>query len=458
MSPIRFFICCVLVARASHCLASDSAVTFSRPVVFPASAEEELLAVALDSDVYAGTAGQLSNVRLLDAEGRSIAYLLRKVQTIRSAKVETDWTAKKLEGQPREDGGLEIIVRLEKDDPQVTGLTLITQLKDFEQRVRVYSSSEEDQWEPAGEETLIFDYSRFLDVRQTTVRFPKTGDRNFRIVVDNVTAVQESELLELTRRLRGADETEREEQVTIQRRPFRIDRIDFLSDFLRQQSAGNKKVDYPIGNMRIEKNTDDQQTIIHLESNRDPLTSFRLQTPDKNFSRRVTVEVPHQQGVRTSWHNIGESILSRIDFKGFKQEDLLVEFSESRHDSYRLVIHDRDSPSIEVTGVEAMGNVYELLFLASPETDYQLVYGNDEDSRLPQYDTAAIEQLLAKGFQPKQAQLGSQGQETSSPAAFRWLDVFNNRIVLFSAIGLLMVVLVWCLYQAAKRVDNFPNE
>jgi hypothetical protein len=321
----------------------------------------------------------------------------------------------------------------------------------------VFSSPTGEQWETLGEESVIFDYSRYMDVRRDSVRFKETLDRHFKIVIDNVTAEQESELLALTRRLRGNEETEREEQVTIRRRPFRIERIDFWREDQQERSTGDKKTDYPISKFRVEQDPEKQQTIVLIDTTREPLTSLELQTPEANFSRRAAVEVEEKRGVQTSRQKIGEDTLSRIDFKSLQREELGITFSESRQKTYRLVIDNRDSPPLRVEGIQASGNVYEILFLASPNTRYQLVYGSTT-AESPQYDTAAIRRVLGEGFQPAQAELGPVGPGGGPPGAFQWSNLLNNKRLLFGGIVLLVIVLAWGLYQAVKRFDELPSK
>ena len=93
---------------------------------------------------------------------------------------------------------------LADSDPQPNGLSLITPLKNFEQQVRVLTSTDGQLWEPPVAQTMIFDYSRFMDVRNDKVSFEPTARRHFRIIIDDVTAEQQSDLMELTRRLHGA--------------------------------------------------------------------------------------------------------------------------------------------------------------------------------------------------------------------------------------------------------------
>jgi len=188
-------------AAAGPALAAEPAFQFSKEIQSPALKQEELLAVPLDSDVFAATQEGLADVRVLDGEGNPVPYLLRQAQTTRARRVRKTWPARNFSARPLDDGGLEITVELDKDDPHPNGLTLVSPLTNFEQRVRVEASADGEQWEPAGNETLIFDYSRYMDVRRDGVSFPETAKRHFRIVIDDVTVEQESELLALTRRL-----------------------------------------------------------------------------------------------------------------------------------------------------------------------------------------------------------------------------------------------------------------
>jgi hypothetical protein len=454
---IRTLICLVSALGVSSTLASEPSFQFSREITPPQLTQDELLAVTLDTSVFAATEAGLPDMRLHDGQGGAVAYLLRKAQATRTVTVRKTWSSRQPDARPLEGGGLEITVELKEDDPQPTGLSLVSRLKDFEQRVHVFSSPTGEQWETLGEESVIFDYSRYMDVRRDSVRFQETPDRHFRIVIDNVTAEQESELLALTRRLRGNEETGREERVTIRRRPFRIERIDFWREDEQERSTGDKKTDYPISKYRVEQDPEKQQTIVLIDASREPLTSLELQTPEANFSRRAAVEVEKKRGVQTSWQSVGAATLSRIDFKSLQREELGITFPESRQKTYRLVIDNRDSPPLQVEGIQASGNVYEILFLASPNASYQLVYGSTT-AESPQYDTAAIRRVLGEGFQPARAELGPVVPVGGPPGEFQWSNLLNNKRLLFGAIVLLVIVLAWGLFQAVKRFDNLPDD
>ena len=246
-----------------------------------------------------------------------------------------------------------------------------------------------------------------MDARSDTVTLPH-HNRYFRIVIDNVTQELESQLMELTRRLRGDAEAHRDERLVIERRPFRVDHVKSSPDAVQEHFTGDRQVSYPVGGFQVETNAEDQQTIIHVDSRREPLTSFKLVTSSHNFSRHAQVQVERSRGVEKTWQSIGDANLSRLDFRNLKREELTITFPESRETAYRIVIDNRGSPPLEVTGVEAQGDQYQAIFLASStDQPLELLYGS-ATAQQPDYDTAAITASLAANYQPVTATLGKQ--------------------------------------------------
>lgn len=448
----------VCLGAGAPALADEPAFRFGREVKPPPLKQEELLAITLDSDVFAATQAGLADVRLHDADGKAVPYLLRKRQTTRARAVRTTWPARDPTARPLDDGGLEITVHFEDDDkrPHPNGLTIVSPLRNFRQRVRVFTSADGERWEPTGEETVIFDYSRYMDVRNDSVSFPETGRRHFRIVIDDVTVEQESDLLAFTRRLQGDKELERTEQATLDRRPFRIERIDFWREVQQDRVTGDEKTAYPVAEHRVTEDREQHRTTIEVDTRRQPMTSLELETPDRNFSRHAVVEVEVVQGVTKNWKKIGEGTLSRVDFKNLKRDELAIAFPESRPAHFRIIIENRDSPPLVVSGIKAEGNVYELLYLAAPDRHDQLVYGSEEAERAT-YDTAAIEELLRNGFQPSPAELGPEAATAVRPAPFRWSKLLNNPFLVGGVVAVLVMALGWALYGAARRMDKMPG-
>lgn len=445
----------VCLVATTVTFATEPSLRFQKEISSSKKPDESLVAVVLDADVYASTQVGLADLRVQDTEGATLPFFLRKSQELVSKPVRRKtWTAANPSLRPLESGGLEITLELGEGDARPNGLSIITPLRNFEQRVRIFTSTDGMDWESSGAETVIFDYSRYMDVRSDSVPFVASPRRHIRVVIDDVTSEQESELMELTRRLRGTGESDRTERVTIDRRPFRIDRIEFYDETSQQSVIGDRKLNYPIAGFAVAEDQKTHQTIVSIDTRREPLTSFKLDSPSKNFSRSCVIEVQEQQRTQILWRQIGSATLSRIDFKNLQREQLTVSFPETRQAHYRLVIENRDSPPLTVNGVIAEGNVYELVYFTPKNKSCRLAYG-DLEAKAPDYDTAAIQALLTERFSPEVVTLGNE-VKLSGTKSVGWnvSHLLNDPRLLTMIIGILVIGLGWGLYSAVKRLDN----
>lgn len=447
-----------VLASTSVTVAAEPVWQATRPIEPAEFTGEQIISVRLDAEAFKLVREDLVDLRVLDSESKPVAFVVRTPQMTRPETVRRRWTANDRTVKPLDSGGLEVVITLGKDDPAPGGLTLVTPLQNFEQRVQVFTSVDGSQWEPAAEQA-IYDYTRYMDARNVSISIPATDRRHFRVVIDNVTAEQESELLELTRQLQGGDVTGSQERVTIERRPFRIDRIEFWRDEVQQNASGPLQVPYPVENFSVEQVTDKKQTHVLIETSREPLTSFALGSTSRNFSRRAEVQVESSRGKEAEWTTIGSGTLAKIDLPKHQRNEMTLRFSKTTAPRYRIVIENLDSPAIEVTGIEAQGPAVEAVFLAKAGEKYQLAYG-EEKAEAPHYDTAAIEAAVSSGTVPVAATLGAVAISTAAPIVepFSFKDALNNPKVLIPVILVLVVVLGWGLYRAAKHVETLPPE
>jgi len=448
--------------------ADGPALKFVKPIVVSPLEKEELIAAPLDGDVYESTRGGLPDVRVLDAAGASVPYLIRKSVSTRDETSREFWPPRnKSSATPLENDGLEITLNLDPKEPFPHGVRLISPLKNFEHRVRVELSTDGHAWQPLTDDGLIFDYARYIDVRNDLVHWnasPNADDvtaepaagappRRIRITIDNVTDEQESQLLELTRRLRGADATQISERLTLDRRPFRIDRIEFWRDQVRHRVNGEILAPCPLTDFQIATDAKTKQSHITVHSRRQPVALLTLVTPDRNFSRRASVAIhPSPTG---PWHDIGSETVSRIDFRSLNRSELKISLPETRETEYRVSIENRDSPPLDVTAVTAEGPIYEVVFLGEPRSEYRLTYGG-RDVPAPDFDLVTLKASLDAGYAPLAARLGEQGVLSEEAVVGqsllgRWL---NDTRLFTLVIGVLVVLLGIVLYQASRRVSS----
>lgn len=432
------------------CVAADApGFRWQRDVELPEITETTAVAVPLDEPFYAATRDRWPDVRLYDSKGDIVSFLIRPAKGTKTRTDRHSWAAEQTAARVEPEGGLVVELALREKEPPPTGIRIVTPLRDFEHQVRVESSADGTTWVSAGPPGVIFDYSRFVDARNDTVPFTAGDHRRFRFSISDVTAEQESQLLELHRRLQGGRETNRTERTTIARRPFRVDRVDFYRDEVRSQATETRMNTYEPTRFTQTEDEKEHQTLVAIVAGRQPVTAITVQTDDKNFSRSVTIEsVFKNAGELRKAETLGT--LTRFAVGSLQRDELTLKIPESRATRYRLLIENGDNLPLAISGIGLSGPLYELLFLASPMEKYRLDYGSP-DAEPGRLDTAALEAVLNEGPPKFTGTLADARENLSAPLA-RWRP-WNDPNVLISAIVLLTLLLGWGLWRASRRMD-----
>lgn len=454
MRNLIFLIACGLAATAH---AADE--RFSKPISLPEFAGEELVAVPLDSDIYAASGSDFSDLRIVTADKKEVAYVIRRVQAKRSRTERQAWIATDLQLKPLDDGGLEITFRsnLDRHPQPPQGIVFHSPLTNVEHHVKIEASTDGENWQTLVEDGLIFDYSQFMDVRNLALDLKVPEDEkpsHYRVTIADVTQEQHSQLLELSRNVQGGAETDRTERTVINRQPFRIDRIELWHDKVVRDVSIDAEVEYPLELSKIETDDKVKQTYVYLTSDREPLTEINLETPDRNFSRNARIEIPVDAGAKRSWVMIATAPLSRLDFRTLKRESLKLNFSETRSEEYRVVIENRDSPPLEITDAKARGYIYQAVYLADAAGKYEINYGGILSA--PNYDTVVLDTSLKGDFKPLTATLGPQSvtEMLPEPAKPFMERILNDTWLLSLLIGVLVLILAFGLYRATRNLDQ----
>lgn len=430
---------------------------YSNPIETSAATEDEVFAVPLNSEIYAATRDGFPDLRVLDATGLAIPTLIRPATETRTTTVRKAWTAANPALKPIGKEGLEIRFTLLPEDPIPVGLRIVTPLQNFEQHVRILATADGVE-STLVESVLIFDYSQFMDVRRTEIALPATTAREYRVLIDALTTDQESQLLELTRSMSGDSEENRSERTTIQRRPFRIDRIELWTEQAEQSHQSPATQLWPVTDVKVTKDVESKQTIVEFSSRREPLTSLKVQTSSRNFSRRAVVQVPKVSGKEITWHPIAEATISNISLRNLNEEHVQISLPETRQETYRIVIENNDNRELVIDGVEAAGHRHEVVFLKAPDTTCSLICGS-ATAETPQFDLASLQTALDRKLGPIAATLGPQTQlaVTETPEPVDAKSLINNPIVLGGIVGVLVIALGWGLFQASRRIDQMPS-
>ncbi len=454
----------------SHLHAEDEALTllgWEKSIEILNNEQEEIIAVPVDSEVYNETQQGLADLRIVDNNGQTVPYLLRKQTEQKGKTVRHTWRASNLSINPGLENGLDIRFMLKEDDPQPDGLKVVTPLTNFEQRVQVYAVDSNGEETLLVEDGLIFDYAQYIDIRKTDIALPQTKARTFRIVITTPTAAQESQLLDLTSHIQNERTIRKTERFTIERRPFRIDQLEFWSERIVVSNQTEKTQEYKIVDFSVSEDKEHKLSIIDIHTLREPLTSFIINTPSRNFSRAVEVFVIKDKVDQptpfptkdVSPQNIASSMLTRIDFRELQEEHLSIAFPSNRDSHFQIRIHNKDNSPLEFESVTARGQIDELVFLALPQHQYKLLYGS-EDTEPAAYDVAALQlavaQLQTEEDQLVMASLGDSTKRniTIPDQPFNLQFLLNSPLIIGGIGAVLTLLLGVLLYKASHLIDK----
>ncbi len=448
----------VSTLAAFSCFAGGRGFRFTRPIELRSS-REELVEAELDAPVFAHTRNGFPDLRVLDGNGEEIPFLLEKRQRAMVSYADERRPAKVRSLKERQDNAIEVLAAPVWPNGRPAWppawLEIHTPLKNYEKRISVWGIDETGRSFLLADEQPIFDYSRFMDVRNERILLASDGVPfpTYRIVVNDVTDIKASALVQFTRSTSDSASDSEMVRTVFRRRDFRIDRLRFGRTARR--ASGVRPVTAPreVGVVSIEENEAEKRTEIVLTAAGQPLTGLRLQTGSRNFVRAVEVqaEVPGQ--VTAPWRTLGRGTVQNISFRGIERKNLQVSFPETRADRYRLIVENHDSPPLDFTAVEGVGPVYRVLFLAAPGKQLRLAYGS-RASEQPVYDPGLLITLRREtGREIVAAALGEVRE--NEDFGQEWLpgDLLASPLALGLAVALVVAVLAWGIAKGLQGVE-----
>ena len=444
---------------------------FYKKVERAPSKQEGIASFTLDSEIYANTRNGLADLRIYDETGAETPFQLETVFKNREEKARRNFEMVVVGLRP-EGNAMEIHLRLPDSAGEANGLIFATPLRNYERKVSISGSTDGKKWEPLVSNEIIFDYSQYMDISSRDILLPKNTCREFKITVTDLTVESESPFRALSKTFVDAKEERKVELTVLERRPFRINGI---SGWKEEQIKAISLTTLPLAGMQIVEDTTEKQTLITVRTHREPLMRLTVETPSRNFSRRITVRVAAPKGPSTSgakpatrlggsegkkeWLTIAEGTIENISFLEQKTEKVSIDFPERREDEFQIVIHNEDNPRLEITGVRAEGSTLRSVFLAQAGRTYRAFYGSD-NAEAPKYDAGQVIANLLKNNQPMAVGLGKQ---TDNPdfvfkATPSKRGILDNWLFLGTAIGIMVIFLGWSLFLAGRRLESLPPE
>jgi hypothetical protein len=443
----------VICGTALASTASPDASRFLHTIDTAAMQQEEIAAVTLPPFVWDQTDGQ-PILFILDQANQPVPYLLRRATTARSRTVRNRAPATMTQLREHPGNRIELEIELDAKAPAPTLLEVSTPLRNFERHISIAGITPDGTAIPLVEDGLIYDYTRFADVRSCEIALPENPYRTYRLLIHDTTDEHPVLQRSIQRSLTGNEEQGRTEQFTVTERPFRIDAVNLYAEREEKTDTMEREALMELKSWVAELDAKRQQTVIEIETFNTPLNGIVIETREANFSRQATVFIPRKEAGREQWHRIGQGQISRTSFRGALSETRKVTFPRTHTRRIRVLIDNHDNAPLPIENIQGAAPIWQALFIAQPGSTYRLLHGSNR-GMAPRYDTASIERLLARGIKPSEAPLATAIENPDYQAtAPQVVAYISPRTAFIAGIIIMTAVLAWGLFRAARGIPN----
>ncbi len=216
-----------------------------------------------------------------------------------------------------------------------------------------------------------------------------------------------------------------------------------------------QEFDYKTGRVpagvNISEDVQGRQTIIDIEMNREPVTSFTFDTPSVDFERSVRVMIP----------GIDEyEVLAASDIYHRSNEDGLdslmsVSFDEQRSMIFRITIDNEEQPPLEIGSIQYSCPVHRLIYQGLEGESYQLFWGSSVVGP-PSYSVSDIENLVSSGEPMRRARVGRGfANPQYAPGQHSDVEQDTGSSLLPAALFLVIIlVLVFVFLKSGRHKDT----
>lgn len=299
-----------------------------------------------------------------------------------------------------------------------SAVEVMTPDTDFSRQVQVLGSPDGKNWNTLRKDGVIFDVSRTEKLRHTRISFPQTGFRYLALkIADN-----------------GAQ-------------PLAISDVRVLQE---GQSSGQT---YTISAMidQPEINASRQESSIVIRMKRVfPLDRLKLATAERNFQRRVEVQIKGRTG---EWERWTTGTIFSIDSPTMHESQLVIDMPEVAAREFRLQFRNLDSPPLPVSTVNGEGFRRLLIFKQPDDRKLFLFWGNPL-AQPPSYDLAGVIAKQELGRLPiaRLGQARPNGKFAGNDARLPFTERYRH--LLYFVVTLAIAGLVFLQYRVLRRVGQ----
>lgn len=406
----------------------------------------------ITEDIYQVLNREQSNLRIIDSNGIETPFLIRTKTGERPVDEYKSIPFKKLSFNKLPDNQIEI--EMEKDsgkdyhNRKVSCINISSSMQNFEKNVTIWSSGNRTDWTLLAGNRPIFDYSKFIDIRNSRVSFPPTDTNYFRIRISNISEKQESPFTHLSSTIKSGAEISATQSSSFTRADFRIDEITFYEKTTRTVKDEPVRQIYKASDFSV--NEKKQETLITFSTEKAPITKINLLISTPFFHRRFTAETSDDG---KTWRTVHTGVISCASTDSDTADNRSITLPcATRATQWRITINNNDSPPLGITGLEVEGETREVIFYCDKSGIYRTIYGAEASTR-PVYDIVQVlPQAEKNGFVSYSA--GIQQNNPDYRAKPHSLFFLSRHTIMTIAVILMIVVLGWLIARTVKNIEQ----
>jgi Protein of unknown function (DUF3999) len=376
----------------------------------PLTPGDGLAVVKLDREVYIGSS--LSDM-LIIRDGEVVPFVVRTAGVLEDL---IPVGAPLLDRGVIPGVGVQFTIHL-KSRQEHDSIFLLTDEKNFRQRVRVETSQNGLRWAVARDDGAIFNFSQDgREFSSTVIGYPVSTRSFLRVTIF------------------GWTKTDAVKGVTVDRKDTRPAPYEVYSTLTPQ----------------IWQDTETKSTVVTVDQGVTglPVSRVRIETSSPQFQRALVIETSDDGN---TWQYLSQGSIARLPGPEFTEESLVEPASGARR-YLRLRIYNRDDQPIQIGHIFLEGLSSELRLLASSPGTYWLYYGNPAAMRLPEYDLSAV--LSRRSLQETAWTLGPQEPNPlfrpPTPPKKPWSE--QHPAILYTVLGGAVLALGIATFRFAARL------
>lgn len=339
---------------------------YVKAIILPADLQHEgLVEIVPDREVFAGSAAGQADLRLIADEDTEVPY---KLEISKAECQRTSFPVVLRDKRYVPEQYTTFIADLGRTGILHNEIEFPTSSANFHRTAVVETSNDGTTWTKVAEGT-VYDFTmkeQNFTARSTRVGYPDSTARYLRVKIGD-----------------GEGPVE----------------IAGASVFYTKETPA-REVQWPATILSTSRDTSLRNTLVEIDLGTPGIPSYRLalEIPEVNFYRQIDLQVSADREV---WRTVlSQSAIYAYDTPKFVGSNLVISYPETASRYLRLIIHDEDSPPLNIQDLDVWGLRHRLVFSADPSHSYQLYYGNME-AQQPSYDIERIFPYLVTNELPE---------------------------------------------------------